>query len=264
MNNPPALPASSPWTVVVTGPGSQEIGRYPLRPGFSLKIGRSPDSHVMIGVMTVSRNHGRIELGPTGFPVYHDEPGAQGTKIDGDPVEGSAPLGERTELTLAGYRFTLTRTRTASPTAPIATPDRAPAAAAPSAGAGDTLLDRYVAGVRTHRSDTRKEEDARALRFDTEWNEVVRQARQIQVRYGRHPLMLEFGISKDEREILVKIKDRSPRGYAYFCLARQHPEGRFPEQRAVWLREVGRPDDHYEEPLRGLEELFARIAPRMA
>lgn len=257
-----STPASSPWTVVVTGPGAQEIGKYPLRPGFALKIGRSPDSHVMIGVMTVSRNHGRIELAATGLPVYYDEPGARGTHVDGDPVEGSAALGERTELTLAGYHFTLTRTRTAPPTASIAVPDTA--AVPVSAGPADTLLDRHIAGVRTFRDASKNDDQARAQRFEADWREVIAQVRQIQARYGKHPAVLDFAVSKDEREVLIKLKDPSPRGYAYFCLGRQHPEGLFPDLPGVWLREIGRPDQHYPQPVAGLNELLARLAPRMA
>lgn len=258
-----STPASA-WTVVVTDPAGQE-SRYPLKPGFALRIGRAPDSHVMIGVMTVSRNHGRIELGGNGLPMYHGEPGARGTTLDGDPVDGSAPLGERTELALVGYRFKLSRARAAPPTASLAVPDTAAmAAGSPESAALDTLLDRHIAGVRSHRSESKSVDAVRAERFEQEWQQVVGQARGIQARYGRHPLMLGFSVSKDEREILVKLKDNSARGYSYFCLSRQHPEGLYPDMRAVWLREVGRPDDHFEEPMRGLDDLLARLASRMA
>lgn len=32
----------------------------------------------------------------------------------------------------------------------------------------------------------------------------------------------------------------------------------------VYLREVGRPDDQFEDPMRGLDDLLARLASRMA
>ena len=259
MTGPVAL---SPWTVVVTGPGGQELSRSVLRAGVPVTIGRAPDSTIMIGAMSVARHQGRIEL-CNGAPTYFEGEGAVGSLVDGDPVSGSAPLGERTLLEIGGFRIALVRQRPAAP---------APATAAAPAPNGDaalspelqTLLDRHIQGVRLHRNEAQKEVEARAQKWEQDWQKVVASAREIKARYGHHPQILDFAISKDEREVIVKLREASPRGYAYFCLSRAHPEGKYPDLRAVWLREVGREDCNYGEPMRGLEELISRMAPRLA
>lgn len=255
MSGPSTL---SPWTVVVTGPGGQEVSRSVLRAGVPVTIGRAPDSTIMIGAITVARHQGRIEL-CNGAPTYFEGEGAVGSLVDGDPVEGSAPLGERTLLEVGGYRITLVRQRSAAGMARAA--QEAGPALSPEV---QTLLDRHIQGVRLHRTETQKEVEARSQKWEQDWKSVVASAREIKARYSRHPQILDFAISKDEREVIVKLKESSPRGYAYFCLSRSHPEGKYPDLQAVWLREVGRGDNSYDEPMRGLEELISRIAPRLA
>jgi hypothetical protein len=249
--------ALSPWTLIVTAPSGQEFARASLRAGVPLTIGRAPDCAIMIGVMTVARRHGRIEL-VNGLPTYFDEPGAAGSLLDGDPIEGSAQLGERTLLEIGGYRFALQRQRTAA----ASTPRREPGAALPPGIT--TMLDRQIEGVRLHRTESQRESDTRTAQWEQGWKELIAHARQMQARYGHHPRFLEFSVSKDEREVVVKIREESRRGYAYFCLSRSHPEGRYPDMQAVWLRDVGREDVSFSEPGRGLEELVSRIAPRLA
>lgn len=247
----------SPWTVIVTAPSGQEFARASLRANVPLTIGRAPDCTIMIGTMTVARRHGRIEL-INNLPTYFDEPGAAGSLLDGDPVDGSTQLGERTLLEIGGYRFSLQRQRTATTSAP-----RRDAEKALPPGI-TTMLDRHIEGVRLHRNESQKESDTRTARWEQGWKELIAHARQMQARYGHHPRFLEFSVSKDEREVIVKITEESRRGYAYFCLSRSHPEGRYPDMQAVWLREVGRDDVSFSEPQRGLEELVSRIAPRLA
>lgn len=251
--------AISPWTVVVTAPAGQEISRSVLRPGVPVTIGRAPDSTIMLGAMKIARNQGRIEL-VNGMPTYFEGDGASGSLVDGDPVEKSALLGERTMLEIGGFRFTLLRQRAAAPAAAAKPADAAPALSE----SVQTLLDRHIQGVRLHRTEAQKEVEGRAQKWEQDWRKVVESAREIKARYGQHPQILDFAISKDEREVIVKLREASPRGYAYFCLSRAHPEGRYPDMQAVWLREVGREDCNYEQPMRGLEELISRLAPRLA
>lgn len=254
----PSGSALSPWTLVVTGPGGQEIFRNPLRVGAVVTIGRAPDSTIMLGHINISRNHGRIEL-VNGVPTYSNEPGAAGATADGDPVEGATKLGDRTVLEIGAFRFVVQRARPAAP------PPPKPAAAAWTEPAGEgTLLDRHIQGLRLHRTDHQKEAEAKSVRWQREWQDLVAQARAMQARYGAHPRVLSFFVSKDEREVHIKLKENSPRGYAYFTLSRAHPEGKYPELQAVWLREVGRADESFAEPQKGLEELVSRVAPRLA
>jgi pSer/pThr/pTyr-binding forkhead associated (FHA) protein len=250
--------AVSGWTVVVAGPGGQEVGRSALRPNLPVTIGRAPDCNIFIGIMGVARYHGRIELA-NGIPTYRDEPGAAGSLIDGDPVDGPTPLGERTLLEIGGHRITLTRARPAAAPRPSATP-----AAAADAGGIETLLDRHIQGVRLHRNVNQQEHQARSHKWEEDWKSVLANARAIKARYAAHPSFIDFAISKDDREVTIKLKEDSRRGYAYFCLSRAHPEGKYPDVQAVWLREVGREDSNFSDPLRGLEELMSRLAPRLA
>lgn len=247
----------SPWTVVVSR-ARQEVARSALRTGLSISIGRAPDCTIMLTAMTVARYQGRIEL-VNGVPTYFAD--APGSMVDGDPVEGSTQLGERTLLEVGGFQIALVRTRTAT-----AAPK--PAAPGPAAPAGDasveTLLDRHIQGVRAHRSVNQQDDQAKSNKFEEAWRKVVNDLRVIKSRYGSHPNVIDFTISKDEREVIVKLRESSPRGYAYFCLSRFHPEGKFPALQAIWLREVGRQDESHTEPQRGLEDLISRLAPRLA
>jgi hypothetical protein len=251
----------SPWTVVVTGPGGAEVWRSALRTGIPVTIGRAPDCMIMIPTMGIARYMGRIEL-RNSVPTFVAEPAATGTLLDGDPVDGAAPLGDRTVLEIGGYRISLQRAaRTARAPRAAASPGAAPP---PDAHAGETLLDRQIVGVRMHRSVSQQELTARAHKWEDDWKTVLASARTIQSRYAAHPQILTFAVSKDEREITIKLREASRRGYAYFCLSRAHPEGKYPDMQAVWLREVGRDDCNFSEPLQGFEELVSRLAPRLA
>lgn len=255
------MPASiSPWTVVVTGPGRQEVARSALRAGVPILIGRAPDCAIMLTGMAVSRYHGRIELAANGIPSYTPEPKALGAMVDGDPVDASTQLGERTLLEIGGFQVRLERARAPAP--------QKPAVAAPSTDAppdsAETLLDRQIQGVRAHRGTHQQDSHVKNQKWEEDWRAVVNNLRAIKAKYGTHPGVLDFAISKDEREITIKLKEHSVRGYAYFCLSCQHPEGKFPNLRAVWLRQVGEEDASHGEPNEGLQDLISRLAPRLA
>jgi hypothetical protein len=249
----------SAWTLVATGPGGKEIFQTVLRVGVPVTIGRAPESTVMLGLISVARNHGRIEL-VNGVPHYFNEPGAVGALVDGDPVETSTLLGERVLLEIGPFHFTLQRARPAVAPKPAEAP---PAWSGPATGSGGTMLDRHLQGLRMHQSEVAKETVTRSAKWEQGWKDVLAQSREMQAHYGRHPRIMEFGVSKDEREVTIKLKEDSRRGYAYFSLSRMHPEGKFPELHAVWLRELGREDQSFGEPMQGLEELISRVAPRL-
>lgn len=255
------MPGSiSPWTVVVTGPGRQEVARSALRADVPILIGRAPDCAIMLAGMTVSRYHGRIELAASGIPTYTPEPKALGATVDGDPVDSPTQLGERTLLEIGGFQVRLERARAAAPQKPVVV---APSIDAPPESA-ETLLDRQIQGVRTHRITHQQDGQIKSQKWEEDWRAVLNNLRVIKAKYGTHPGILDFAISKDEREVIVKLKEHSVRGYAYFCLSRQHPEGKFPNLRAVWLRQVGEEDASHSEPSEGLQDLISRLAPRLA
>ena len=249
----------SPWTVIVTSHSRQEVARSALRSGIPIQIGRAPDCTITLTAMAVARYHGRIELGANGIPVYTAENNAPAL-IDGDPVEGPTQLGERTLLEIGGYSIRLERARAvaAPPPKPVET-------AAPAASSDvENLLERHIQGVRMHRTVNQQETQGRAEKFEQEWRKVVDSLRTIKARYGTHPNILEFTVAKDDSEVIIKLREQSARGYAYFCVSRRHPEGRFPNMLAIWLREVGADDTSFEVPSKGLEDLISRLAPRLA
>lgn len=251
----------SPWTVVVTNASRQEIVRSALRAGVPISIGRAPDCTITLLGPAVSRYHGRIELSASGIPTYTADPNTK-AEVDGDPVEGPTQLGERTLLELGGFAIRLERTRAQAAAAP-----KPAAPATPAAAGGDaveTLLDRHIQGVRMHRNVHQQDHQVRVAKFEQDWKTVMANLRAIKARYGTHPGIIDFVVAKDDSEATIKLREQSARGYSYFCLSRHHPEGRFPNLLAVWLREIGAEDMSFEDPAKGLEELISRMAPRLA
>lgn len=248
----------SPWTVVVTAQNRSEVARSALRPGLPLQLGRAPDCTIMLPAMQVQRYHGRIELSANGIPKYVADKNAP-AMIDGDPVEGETQLGERTLLELGGYSIRLERNRTTTAAAPA----RRDAEPAPASDV-ETLLDRQIQGVRMHRNIGAQETAGRAQKFEADWKATISNLRAIKARYGTHPMIIDFSVAKDDSDATVKLKEQSPRGYAYFVLSRAHPEGRYRDLQACWLREIGREDMSFDDPSKAFQELISRLAPRLA
>lgn len=255
------------WTIVVRNPQEQEHCRTYLRPGVVATVGRAPDCTITLTAMTVSRQQGRIEL-RSGVPVYFDAPESTGTRINGSYVRGPTPLHETAVLEIAGYRFTAERTIAEKAAEAAPAPAKAPAEDwMKAAGGGDSLesmLAQRVQGIRQHRQQNSSDRDAAATRFLEEWQQLVQSARRLQQQLAGDPRILAFAVSRDDLEVLVKVKDHSARGYSSFILAQRHPQGKYAELRAAWLLQLGEQDAFFQSPRQAMEEFVHRFAPRLA
>ncbi|HUS24944.1 MAG TPA: FHA domain-containing protein [Candidatus Binatia bacterium] len=143
-----------------------------------------------------------------------------------------------------------------------------PAAATPPGGdphAVTSQLERHISSVRSYREQSATEKQSRRQRVDAGWGEVVTAMQALKARFAKDARVLGFAVSRDAREVSLKIADAyEKRGYRYFLLSREHPDGKYPGVDAVWLREFGRDDASFEEPKAAMEELFLRIAGSLA
>ena len=127
------------------------------------------------------------------------------------------------------------------------------------------LFDRQVKGIRTHRKVQKSEQVAKKVEFIQGWYEVVAEARQLQTRLQGDPRILAFSISRELDEIRIKVADPTrPRGYGYFFICREHPEGKYPGLQKVWLREVGAEDRSFDQPREALEAMVLKLATMLA
>jgi len=261
------------WTIIVRNPQEQEHCRTYLRPGVVATVGRSPECTIMLAAMAVSRQQGRIEL-RRGVPTYFDDPDSTGTRVNGSFVRGPTPLDEKAVLEIAGYHIKAERTIAeafAEPAAAAAAPAQAPsedwlksASATPGNDSIEAMLAQRIQGIRQHRQQNQDDQQAVQSRFAEEWGQLVQSARRLQQQLTGDPRILAFAVSRDEQEILVKVRDSSPRGFSSFILARNHPQGKYSEMHAAWLLQLGEQDAFFKSPKAAMEEFVHRFAPRLA
>jgi hypothetical protein len=154
---------------------------------------------------------------------------------------------------------------------PIRIPEPAPAAAAvappPAEGwnSASQLLDEQLRSIRSFREEARKEPGGKLESFEQEWDKVIVSMRDLQQQLQGNPRVLLFSISRNSREVTAKIVDPdSKRGHMYLILSPEHPEGKFRDQRTVWLREFGEADSNFEEPREAMRYFVKRIAGKLA
>jgi hypothetical protein len=144
----------------------------------------------------------------------------------------------------------------------VAFPDAPP----PSAhGEVTSQFERHLQSVRAYREETQAATLNRRGKIDEQWAKMIVQARSLQNRLQQDKRVLAFTISRDQKEVAVKIADSyEKRGHRYFLLSREHPEGKFPGVDSVWLREFGRDDASFDDPSKAMEELMLRVAGTLA
>lgn len=126
-------------------------------------------------------------------------------------------------------------------------------------------FERHLQSVRSYREEAQSTTVNKRARIDEEWGKLVQNMRALQTRLSSDKRVLSFTISRDLREVALKLADaREKRGHRYFLLSRHHPEGKFPGVENVWLREFGRDDASYDDPQKALEELMLRVAGTLA
>jgi len=275
------------WILVLYDPQGHEVRRVPLHSA-PLTIGRGKDRDLVIESKAVSRQHAQIEARGVSA-ILIDLGSANGTLLNGRRVDKPAPLGETDEIRVGEFSLRLQRDQKqpapAAEPAPIQprpqpatefpeikVPPRPaePAAAAPPADAVDwnsasELLDKKLNSIRSFRGEVQQDPSQKLDAFEQDWDKVVASMRELQQRLSQDPRVLLFVISRNQREITAKIADPgSRRGHLYLILSPEHPEGKFRDQRTVWLREFGEADINYDEPREAMRHFIERIAGKLA
>lgn len=278
------------WMVIVSDQRGQVVAQHEWRQG-SLTIGRDQGRTIVLPSKTASRRHARLDL-INGMPVLVDEGSANGTLVNGARIGGPTRVDENSKIDVAEFRLTLQRpveddgerTVMMRPRAMAPAPPQRPAAApqapampampapamppaAPQGGTADftSQFERHLQSVRSYREESQATTLNRRARLDNEWGKTIVAMRALQTRLSTDPRVLSFAISRDLKEVSVKIKDPHEKlGYRYFLLSREHPEGKFPGVDAVWLREFGRDDARFDDPQKAVEELMLRVAGTLA
>lgn len=142
-----------------------------------------------------------------------------------------------------------------------------PEPAMPSTPYGEVTssFDRHLQSVRSYREESQAATLNRRGQMDERWSKMLVAARALQTRLSVDRRVLSFTISRDQKEVAVKISDpHEKRGHRYFLLSRDHPEGKFTGADSVWLREFGRDDASFDDPDKAMEELMLRVAGTLA
>lgn len=138
----------------------------------------------------------------------------------------------------------------------------------PASTGGDDItnqFERHLASVRSFREESQATTIGKKGRLDTDWGKIVQAMRSLQTRLSADKRVLSFTISRDLREVAIKIADPGEkRGHRYFLMSRSHPEGKFPTLEAVWLREFGKDDAQFDEAQKAMDELMIRVAGTLA
>lgn len=126
------------------------------------------------------------------------------------------------------------------------------------------LLDQQIRGIQSRR--TEQEQSVRSVKenFEASWKDAIVAARELQGRVQKNPKIMYYVISRDEREVSVKIADGSRRGHANLFLSRAHPETGQIQENVVWFGVLGEGSYSFREPRDALEEFVRRIAGKLA
>jgi len=254
------------WTVILYDAQGRELRRQTLGEA-PLVVGRGKDRGLVLDSPAVSRQHARLQVQGSGVTV-EDLGSANGTLLNGRRIERPETLREGDELRIADFLLRLRQDEAAA--APresgIHVPERPPAAEPAGAGwnSASDLLREQLHSIRSFRDESGGG-SGRLAAFEREWDKVVASMRELQQQLQNHPRVLLFGISRNNREITVKLADPGARrGHAYLILSPEHPEGKYRDQLTVWLREFGEPDVSYDQPAEAMRHFVQRIASRLA
>ena len=278
------------WTILVYDAQGHELKRLPLREA-ALAIGRGKDRDLMLDSPAVSRQHAKLEARGHSL-IVEDLGSANGTLLNGQRIAGPEALHEGDEVRIGDFVLRLRRDAMADadktmirpppkaaaappatdPAALIRVPERPPApagepkpAAADGWSSASELLEKQLNSIRSFRGETRVDGAGKLSAFEQAWDRVIGSMRDLQQQLQGSPRVLQFTISRNNREVTAKIADPSSRrGNAYLILSPEHPEGRYRDQVTVWLREFGEPDANYDDPAEAMRYFVQRIAGRLA
>ncbi len=127
------------------------------------------------------------------------------------------------------------------------------------------IFDQMVTGIRRDRQVQQRETQDQQSKIDADWQHVLESMRELERKVQGHPNLIYFTISRDQRDISVKLVDHNDkRGYSLFTLSRRHPAGAHPSLNAVWLIEFPLREWHYYDAKEAMAELVLRIAGHLA
>ncbi|MBL6752050.1 MAG: FHA domain-containing protein [Nevskia sp.] len=249
------------WHLILLDAQGTEVQRNPITTE-SLTIGRGKDRRIVLPSNLVSRSHAQVLL-QNGQPLLLDEGSANGTRLNGQPVTGQVPLADGDEIGIANIRLRVFLEQTAPPVSPA--PDPSPYGGAEHPLSARELLERQMAGIRSHRDQTSGTASRKAAAFEQSWKNVVASMRDLQRQLRAERRIMYFTIDRDDREITVKVADPTRRGGGLvLMLSRRQPAGQHQDQMTVWLRAVGESDVHLPDPQEAMERFVQRIASRLA
>ncbi|MEJ1230248.1 MAG: FHA domain-containing protein [Galbitalea sp.] len=102
-----ALPAGSALLVVRRGPN---VGARFLLDADTTTVGRHPEADIFLDDVTVSRRHSEFLRSGSGFAVS-DLGSLNGTYLDGERIQGTAPLHDGAEVQVGKFRLTFYASR---------------------------------------------------------------------------------------------------------------------------------------------------------
>ncbi len=121
-----------------------------------------------------------------------------------------------------------------------------------------------VGKIRSYRDNVRSELEAKKHHFAQEWDRALVEMRALRDRLSGDARVLYFTISRDDREVNIKLQpDRSGRPLM-FSMTRGHPDRPLAGEERVWIRDQDLRDQPFSDPERAVGELVNRIAGLLA
>jgi hypothetical protein len=129
----------------------------------------------------------------------------------------------------------------------------------------EQIFEHMVSGIRKDRADNKREENEGKRKLETEWQNVVRSMQALQAKVKGNPRVIYFNISRDQREITVKMVDETSRQRSrIMTLTRDHPTGKFKQMEVVWLIEFAGHERYFADPKEAMADLVTSVAACLA
>jgi hypothetical protein len=127
------------------------------------------------------------------------------------------------------------------------------------------IFDHMVTGIRRERAENKREEHERKRSLETDWQHVVQSMQALQRKVQGHRKVIYFNISRDQREISVKLVDESSKHkFRHITLTRNHPSGRYHQMEVVWFIEFAGRERYFVDAKEAMAELVTSIAAALA